>query len=256
MPTEPGALEKATPYYDFYRPVMVSLKYCNKVLIDGVTFRNSPAWNIHPHFCTNLTVRNATIFNPYHAQNGDGIDVESCRNVEIHHCDFQTGDDGICMKAGKNAEARKIPGPCENVHIHHCTVGNSHGGFVIGSEMSRGVRNVLVEDCSFINSDVGIRFKSALGRGGVIEDIYMKRIHMVNIKEEAVVFTMDYVLDILGNKEKTVVSGLDEDVPEFKNIFIETIIASIVGKICKDMPIPSFAPTMKTSNTSIFLYMP
>ena len=218
---DPDALEKAAPYYDFYRPVMVSLKHCDKVLIDGVTFRNSPAWNVHPYFCTNLTVRNATIFNPYHAQNGDGIDVESCRNVEIDHCNFQTGDDGICMKAGKNAEARKIIGPCENVHIHHCTVGNSHGGFVIGSEMSRGVRNVLVEDCSFINADVGVRFKSAMGRGGVIEDIYMKRINMVNMKEEAIVMTMDYVLETLGAREYIAPSDLDEDVPEFKNIFIE-----------------------------------
>lgn len=104
------------------------------------------------------------------------------------------GDDGICMKAGKNAEARKIVGPCENVHIHHCTVGNSHGGIVIGSEM---------------------------GRGGVIEDIYMKRINMVNIKEEAIVLTMDYVLETLGARENIAQSGLDEDVPEFKNIFIE-----------------------------------
>ena len=220
-PKDPEALEKAAPFYDFYRPVMVSLKHCDKVLIDGVKLRNSPAWNVHPYFCTNLTVRNATIFNPYHAQNGDGIDVESCKNVEICHSSFQTGDDGICMKSGKNAEARKIEGPCENVYIHHCTVGNSHGGFVIGSEMSRGVRNVLVEDCTFINADVGVRFKSAMGRGGVVEDIYMKRINMADIKEEAVVFTMDYVLDTLGKNEKTVQSGLEEDVPEFKNIFIE-----------------------------------
>ncbi len=223
-PKDPQALEKAAPYYDFYRPVMVSLKNCDKVLIDGVELRNSPAWNVHPHFCTNLTVRNATIFNPYHAQNGDGIDVESCKNVEIHHCSFQTGDDGICMKSGKNAEARKITGPCENVYIHHCTVGNSHGGFVVGSEMSRGVRNVLVEDCTFINADVGIRFKSAMGRGGVVEDICMKRVNMVDIKEEAVVFTMDYVLDTLGKQEGAVESGLDEDVPEFKNIHLEDCV--------------------------------
>ena len=245
MPTEPGALEKATPYYDFYRPVMVSLKYCNKVLIDGVTFRNSPAWNIHPHFCTNLTVRNATIFNPYHAQNGDGIDVESCRKVEIHHCDFQTGDDGICMKAGKNAEARKIPGPCENVHIHHCTVGNSHGGFVIGSEMSRGVRNVLVEDCTFINSDVGIRMKSTIGRGGVVEDIYMRNINMINIQQEAVIMTMNYVHKNTSYDEATVESEAEEDVPKFRNIYIENCVCKGANTAVKIAGLPGRPDTVR-----------
>lgn len=220
-PADPQALEKAAPYYDFYRPVMVSFKHCDKVLIEGVTLRNSPAWNVHPYFCTNLTVRNATIFNPYHAQNGDGIDVESCKNVEIHHCNFQTGDDGICLKSGKNAEARKIIGPCENIYVHHCTVGNSHGGFVIGSEMSRGVKNVLVEDCTFINADVGIRFKSAVGRGGIVEDIYIRRINMVDMKEEAIIMTMQYVLNTLGKNEVVQQSDLDEDIPEFKNIYID-----------------------------------
>ena len=220
-PTEPDALEKAAPFYDFYRPVMVSLKHCDKVLIEEVTLRNSPAWNVHPYFCSNLTVRNAAIFNPYQAQNGDGIDVESCNRVEIHHCNLQTGDDGICIKSGKNTEARKIIGPCENVYIHHCTVGNSHGGFVVGSEMSRGVKNILVEDCTFINADVGIRFKSAIGRGGVVEDIYMRRINMVDIKEDAVTMSMQYVLNTLGKDETVEGSSLDEDVPVFRNIYIE-----------------------------------
>ncbi len=220
-PTEDNCLEKAAECYDYYRPVMVNFKYCDKVLIEGVSLRNSPAWNVHPFFCTNLTVRNATIFNPYHAQNGDGIDVESCKNVEIHHCNFQTGDDGICLKSGKDAEARQILGPCENIYVHDCIVGNSHGGFVVGSEMSRGVRNVLVEDCTFINADVGLRFKSAMGRGGVVEDIHIRRINMADIKEDALIMTMQYVLNTMGKDEDERKTGIDEDVPVFRNINIE-----------------------------------
>ena len=174
-----NALEKASEYYDFYRPVMVSLRHCKRILLDGVTFMNSPAWNIHPFFCKNLTVRNVTVSNPYYAQNGDGIDVESCKKVHIHNCTFETGDDAICLKSGKNAVARQIEGPCEDVYIHDCLVNKGHGGFVIGSEMSRGIKNVLVENCTFLGTDVGVRIKSALGRGGVIENINVKNIKLL-----------------------------------------------------------------------------
>ena len=176
------ALEEARDYYDFYRPVMVSLRHCTNVLLSGVTFMNSPAWNIHPFFCENVTIDNIKVRNPYYAQNGDGIDVESCTNVHIHHSVFETGDDAICIKAGKNAIARTIDGPCSNIYIHDCVVNEGHGGFVIGSEMSRGVKDILVENCTFIGTDVGVRIKSALGRGGVVENITIRNIDMVNIK--------------------------------------------------------------------------
>lgn len=220
-PDEENALEKAAPYYDLYRPVMVDLKHCNRVLIDGVTLQNSPAWCLHPYFCKNLTIRGVRVNNPYHAQNGDALDVESCENAEIYNCYFNAGDDGICIKAGKNREARQIEGPCQNIYIHNCKVGNGHGGFVIGSEMSRGVRNILVEDCTFMNTDVGLRFKSAMGRGGVVEDIHIRRLQMLNIKEEAVIFTMNYVLASMNQREDTVQGEDAEDIPEFKNIYIE-----------------------------------
>lgn len=221
---DPDALEKAAPYYDFYRPVMVSLKHCDKVLIDGVALQNSPAWNLHPFFCTNFTLRNARVSNPYHAQNGDGIDLESCVNAHIHHTFFETGDDGICVKSGKNAVGRKIKGATENVHIHDCTCSWGHGGFVIGSEMSRGVRNVLVENCTFISSDIGIRMKSAMGRGGTVENIEIRNINMTDIKEQAIILTMDYVLNSLASFE-TIEASLDpEDIPVFKDILLKGIV--------------------------------
>lgn len=222
---EENALEKAAPYYDFMRPVMVNFVRCNKVLIDGVTLENSPNWNVHPLFCTNLTVRNATIRNPYHAQNGDGIDVESCKNVEILNTKFDVGDDAICIKSGKNEVARKVKGPTENVYIHDCTVLHGHGGFVVGSEMSRGVRDVYVDNCTFIGTDTGIRFKSQLGRGGVVENIRMENINMLDIEEEAIIFTMGYSLYKMEHEleEKDTMQDM-ADVPEFKNIVIENVV--------------------------------
>lgn len=219
---ETDALKKAEIYYDFYRPVMVSLKYCDKVLLQDTTFMNSPAWNIHPFFCSNLTVDHVQVKNPYYAQNGDGIDVESCKNVEIYGSTFETGDDAICIKSGKNAEARAFEGPCCNVYIHDCIVNEGHGGFVVGSEMSRGVHDILVENCTFMGTDVGIRFKSALGRGGVVENIEINNINMVNIKEEAVILTMSYVLNVLTRNEE-IAQENEEDVPYFKNIHMNAI---------------------------------
>ncbi len=227
--TEAEALEAAGDYYDFYRPVMVSLRHCRKVLLDGVRFQNSSAWNVHPYFCEDLTIRNVSVNNPYYAQNGDGIDVDSCNRVHIHHCDLQTGDDGLCLKSGKDREARKLKEPCQNVFIHDCKVGQSHGGFVIGSEMSRGIRNVLVKNCTFIDSDVGIRFKSALGRGGVVEDIYMEDIQMVNMKSESVVITMDYVHNLMDYNDPVSQSTDPEDVPEFRNLYFKRCVCADDG---------------------------
>lgn len=230
FPDHEGALSEAAPYYDFYRPVMVSLKHCKRVLIEGVQLQNSPAWCLHPYFCEDLTVKGVRINNPYYAQNGDGIDIESCKNVEVCYSHFSTGDDGICIKSGKDREARQIVGPSENIHIHHCYAGQSHGGFVIGSEMSRGVKNVLVEDCTFIDSDVGIRMKSTIGRGGVVEDIYIKNINMINIQQEAVIMTMNYVHKNMSYDETVIDSDRLDDIPEFRNIYVENCV-------CKDAKI-------------------
>ena len=128
---DPNALELASKYYDLYRPVLLSLQNCDRILIEDVTLQNSPAWNIHPWFCTNFTLKNAKIRNKYSAQNGDGLDLESCDCCEIAGTVFEVGDDGICIKSGKNAEGRAIEGPCQNIWIHDCKVFDSHGVFVV-----------------------------------------------------------------------------------------------------------------------------
>ena len=217
-------LEEASPYYDWYRPVMTDLVHCKRVLIENITLQNSANWNLHPIFCEHLTVRNAFIKNPYYAQNGDGIDVESCQYVEIDHTKFDVGDDAICIKSGKNAVARRVPGATEHVYIHDCMVLHGHGGFVVGSEMSRGAKDITVRNCTFLGTDTGIRFKSQLGRGGIVEDITIENIAMLDIDKEAVIFTMGYSLYKMEHEKKEEDVLADEaDIPVFRNITLKNI---------------------------------
>lgn len=218
------ALEKAQKYFDYYRPEMIKLVSCKRVLIEGVTLQNSPAWNIHPLFCEHFTLRNVMVRNPWNAQNGDGLDLDSCKYVNITKSRFDVGDDAICMKSGKNAEARKVKRPTECVNIESCIVYHGHGGFTVGSEMSRGVRNVRVRNCDFIGTDVGIRFKSTLGRGGVVEDIHIDDINMLDIPKHAILFTMAYAGAIDPE------NASKEDFPEFKNITISNVNALNCGQ--------------------------
>ncbi len=239
---DPKALEIASECWDMYRPVFVSLIKCDIVLIEDITLKNSPAWNVHPLYCTNFTMNRAIIKNKFSAQNGDGIDLESCQNCEIANSIFEVGDDGICIKSGKNKEARKVKIPTKNVWIHDCKVYDAHGGFVVGSEMSRGVSNILVENCIFDGTDIGVRFKSAIGRGGVVENIKIKNIQMNNIVEEAMIFTMGYVLANIEDMNEGEVTVERDDVPEFKDIYLENINcngAKIALKVngLKELPI-------------------
>ena len=233
-----NCLELASENYDVYRPVFVSLIKCDKVLIEDVTLQNSPAWNVHPLYCTNFTMNRAKIKNKFSAQNGDGIDLESCQNCEIANTIFEVGDDGICIKSGKNKEARKTPIPTKNVWIHDCKVYDAHGGFVVGSEMSRGVSNILVENCIFSGTDIGVRFKSAMGRGGVVEDITIRNILMTKIIGEAFIFTMGYVLANIEDEHEGEVTLDREDIPEFKNITMENIICQDSDRALKILGLP------------------
>ncbi|MDR0866186.1 MAG: glycoside hydrolase family 28 protein, partial [Candidatus Symbiothrix sp.] len=135
---------------DFLRPVMISFIECKNVLLEDVLFENSPSWNIHPFMCENLIVDGIFARNPAYAQNGDGIDIESCKNVIVVNSTFDVGDDAICLKSGKDENGRKRGKPTENVIVDNCKVFKGHGGFVVGSEMSGGVRNVSVSNCQFM----------------------------------------------------------------------------------------------------------
>jgi polygalacturonase len=234
--TNPGAIspEKDAAFYesvkDFLRPNLLLLTNCKYILIDGVTFQNSAAWCLHPLMSEHLTVRNITVKNPWYAQNGDGIDVESCKNVLIENSIFDVGDDALCMKSGRDAEGRKRGMPAENVIIRGCTVYASHGGFVIGSEMSGGARNIYVSNCTFIGTDIGLRFKTTRGRGGVVENIFIKDIFMKDIVGEAILFDMYYAakdpIPLAGEKRelpKVEFLTVDETTPVFRNFHISNV---------------------------------
>lgn len=211
-------LDAGKVYKEFFRPVLMSLVNCKKVLIDGPTFQNSAAWNLHPRLCEHITIKNIKVRNSWFSQNGDGIDIDSCKCVNISNSIFDVGDDAVCIKSGKNEEGRLIGKPTEFVSIKDCTVYHGHGGVVIGSEMSGGVRNIEVLRCTFIGTDVGLRFKSCRGRGGVVEDIYIEDINMFSVENEAITFSTDYFLDF-----KTVQESTPEDIPEFENFYIQNV---------------------------------
>jgi polygalacturonase len=224
---------------DFLRPVMVNFISCNKVLLDGPTFQNSPAWNIHPLMCENLIVRNITVRNPWYSQNGDGIDVESCKNVLVYNSTFDVGDDAICFKSGKGIEGRRRGMPTENAIVKNCIVYHGHGGFTVGSEMSGGVRNVQVTECTFIGTDVGLRFKSTRGRGGIVENIYISKIDMVDIPAEAIRFNLFYegkspIPDgdepITSTEVQPEITQVTEETPQFRNIFIKDVVSKGAGQ--------------------------
>lgn len=232
VPKQLDNIEEYKKIKDFLRPVMVSLVNCKKVLFDGPVFQNSPAWCLHPLMCEDLTIRNITVKNPWFSQNGDGLDIESCKNSIIYNCNFDVGDDAICIKSGKDADGRKRARPTENLVISNCIVYHGHGGVTIGSEMSGGVKNVHVSNCTFIGTDVGLRFKSNRGRGGIVENIYFSGINMINIPTQAISFNLYYgglsVSEMLAegrNTETTTgeIPPVSEETPLFRNISIKNL---------------------------------
>lgn len=211
------------------RPVLLEFTECERILLQEVTLSNSPAWNTHPLKCVDVTIDGVTIRNPWYAQNGDGLDLESCNRCIIKNSTFDVGDDAICIKSGKDKEGREWKMPCQNVVIENCTVLHGHGGFVIGSEMSSGARNIYVYNCLFNGTDTGLRMKSTRGRGGVVENIYIDQINMVNIAEDAFTFSLYYANKPVAGKADGDTSAADavpqvtEETPCFKNLYISNI---------------------------------
>ena len=221
---------------DWLRPVLLSFIKCKKVLLEGVTFKNSPSWCLHPLSCEDLTVNNISVSNPWYSQNGDALDIESCNRVLVLNSSFDAGDDGICIKSGKDESGRLRGEPCQNIIIRNNVVLHGHGGFVVGSEMSGGVKNIYVDNCSFLGTDVGLRFKSTRGRGGVVENIHISNINMINIPNEALIFDLFYGGNAPGEgdkpgapKEETV-PPVTEETPAFRDIFIKNVTAKNVGR--------------------------
>lgn len=233
-----AALASFNDIKDYLRPNMVVLTSCDKILLEGVTFRNSPAWNLHPLMCENVTIRNIVVYNPDYAQNGDGVDIESCSAVLIEDSVFDVGDDAICIKSGKDEEGRRRNMPTQNVIVRRNVVYAGHGGFVVGSEMSGGAKNLFVEDCTFIGTDKGLRFKSTRGRGGIVENVNIRNINMSNIVHEAVYFDMYYWTKAPEDNQLQVIPEVSEETPRFKNIVIDGVNCSgaKVGVFVRGLP--------------------
>jgi len=214
----------------FLRPVMVSIRNCERLLLEGCTFQNSPAWNIHPLFSKDIIIKDINVRNPAWSTNGDGIDIDACENVILVNSKFDVGDDAICIKSGKDADGRRHATPCKNLIIDGCTVYSGHGGFVVGSEMSGGVQNIKVSNCDFMGTDVGLRFKSTRGRGGVVRDIWIDNIQMKDIIADAIIFNLYYagksvseMKDEKGNVIKPEIPPVDETTPQFRDIHIRNV---------------------------------
>lgn len=237
VPPKDLTKEQLEEMKDFLRPVMVSLRNCTNVLLEDCTFQNSPAWNIHPLLCKSVIIDRITVRNPSYAQNGDGIDIESCTDVFLTRSTFDVGDDGICVKSGKDADGRRRGVPTKGLVVDGCTVYRGHGGFVVGSEMSGGVENVKVSGCRFLGTDVGLRFKSKRGRGGVVRNIWIENMHMTDIVTETVLFDLFYegksaveVQEAGGTARPVEIFPVDETTPEFRDIHISDVVCNGAGR--------------------------
>ena len=198
------------------RPSFVGLVSCTNVLLEGFTIGSGPNWTIHPIYCENVIVRRVTVATD--GPNNDGIDPDSCRNVLIEHCVFDTGDDCVVLKSGYDHDGRRVGRPTENVVMRHCSARRGHGGLVIGSEMSGSVRNVFMHDCDFEGTDRVLRIKSRPGRGGVVERVWVENVTARGMKREVVILNMDYSAD------KNPVTDLHP--PRFRDIHVKHLAAA------------------------------
>jgi len=178
---------------DFLRPNFLQFQRCQNVLIEGVKIRRSPMWEIHPLLCTNVTVRGVDIFS--HGANNDGCDPESCRDVLIEKCVFDTGDDCIAIKSGRNNDGRRVGVPSVNLVIRDCTMRDGHAGTAIGSEISGSCSNVFVENCEMSSPNLvcALRLKSNARRGGVLQNIFMRNVKVGLVKDS--VLQIDFLYE-------------------------------------------------------------
>jgi len=205
----------------YLRPNFIEPFECTNVLIKDVKIISAPFWIIHPMKSTNVIVDGVTVQS--HGPNNDGCDPEYSKNVIIRNCTFNTGDDCIAIKAGRDAEGRRIGIKSENIVVQNCKMIDGHGGVVIGSEMSAGVSNVFVENCEMDspNLERAIRIKSNSRRGGVVDGVYVRNVNIGQVKEAVLKINMHYA--IYGNQT-------GEFIPEVRNVILENVTVKDGGK--------------------------
>jgi polygalacturonase len=184
--------DRVFPEGSYLRPNFIQPYRCKNVLVDGVKIVNSPMWEIHPILSENVTVRNVWISS--HGPNNDGCDPESCKDVLIENCHFDTGDDCIAIKSGRNEDGRRVAVPTENVIIRGCEMKDGHGGVTVGSEISGGVRNVFAENCRMDSPhlDHALRVKNNAARGGLLENFYFRNIEVGQVAHALITIDFNY----------------------------------------------------------------
>lgn len=210
-----------------FRPRLLYLNHCKNVTVQGVTFKDSPSWTIHPYFSDDLNFYNLFVNNPADSPNTDGLDPESCKNVTIMGVHFSLGDDCIAIKSGKLYMGQKYKTPSENLTIRQCLMENGHGAVTVGSEMAGGIKNLEVCDCLFKNTDRGLRIKTRRGRGkqAVIEDITFEHIIMEDVMTPFVANSF-YFCDPDGHTEYVrtkEVLPVDDRTPYIKSLYFRNI---------------------------------
>jgi polygalacturonase len=195
----------------YLRPNFIQFYGCRNILVDGLTLKNSPMWNIHPVLSENIIIRNVVVRTL--GPNNDGCNPESSKNILIEDCLFDTGDDCIAIKSGRNEDGRRINVPSENIIIKNCKMYEGHGGVVIGSEISGNVKNIFVENCimNSKNLERAIRIKSNSLRGGIVEDIFLRNIKVVQVSEAT------FKINLFYSK------GRGEFYPVIRNVYIEEL---------------------------------
>jgi len=201
------------------RPRMINLYRSRKVLIRGLTIQGSPSWTVHPVSCEDVYIEGLTILNPPHSWNTDGIDPESCRNVRISGCYISTGDDCVMIKSGY----KHIPGrpfqPSENIAVTNCTFNAGGCGVGIGSETAGGVRNVSISNCACDGTTCGLYFRTARGRGNVVENVSAVNVVMRNLEETGIVVSMFY-----EDEDRATLHPVDVRTPIFRNFQCSEIL--------------------------------
>jgi polygalacturonase len=219
------------------RPRLIQIVRSKRIVIEKVHLINSPSWTIHPLFCEFVRVDGVTIENPVPSPNTDGINPESCRNVQIINSRIDVGDDCVTLKSGINETGRKMNRPDENITISNCVMLKGHGGVSIGSEMSGGVRNVAISNCVFQGTDAGIRVKSQRGRGGAVEGLVVSNVVMQDVLSAFTITTF-----YMGADKPDDVFPKNETTPVFRDFLFSNITArgsKTAGQITglKELPV-------------------
>ncbi len=218
------------------RARLIRVTGCERFLIKDVTVQNSPSFHVNIVMSHDFVLNDIMVRCPWNAQNGDGIDLSSCRNALLRGCSVDCGDDAICLKSGIGDTGRRR-GPCSDIVIEDCTVFHGHGGFVIGSDNAGGMERIMVRRCRMIDTDTGLRFKSGRDRGGLMTEIYVDSVVMCDIAGEAILFDSFYQ-EKVGDGENAEAAPVTPDTPRFDGFHISNVICRDAGTaiLCKGLP--------------------